>query len=168
MIGYWFRTQSMLSLLPWLIVALAWWLGGWMLVSVAFRLEARERLLAGWGLGMVLYLWTVNLIGRWLPAQTAFTAAAALTLLAGAVVMWWRGASSLDWDDLRHWQPLAAALLANGYRYVYVDQNWWGKLPPASKQSLSRGCVQVVVEFAQEETFRKLLDLEACWTKNTP
>ncbi|RPI26411.1 MAG: hypothetical protein EHM70_19050 [Chloroflexota bacterium] len=67
------------------------------------------------------------------------------------------------WDSLRK-TPSVEQILANGYRYVYVDELWWGGLTAESQLSLSSPCVEVLGEYfdQEKERFRRLLDLEAC------
>jgi hypothetical protein len=108
---YWFRDGNMLGLLLWLVITLGWWAGGWLIVNQLFRISSRERLVLGFGLGMVGYLWTVNLLGRWLPAGITFTLAAALVLLYG---LWStvRGERPwLNWRDLQAWPLLIVGLV---------------------------------------------------------
>ena len=68
-----------------------------------------------------------------------------------------------EWLDL-YQQPNVDKILAQGYRYVYLDDYWWQDIPSTSKESLSSPCVQVVAEYWDEEEIhlRRLLDLENC------
>ncbi len=115
---YWFRDGSSLSLLPWLAALLAVWLAGWLLASQAFRLQARERLIAGLALGVTLYLWLVNLLGRWLEPGLGFGLPAAL-LLALALLLAWRSGRWPERGDLRIWPWLVA-----GLALFYVFMLW--------------------------------------------
>jgi hypothetical protein len=90
---YWFRS-SPFDFLPWLALMLAVWLGGWLIAAGAFRLEARERGLAGFGIGLAGFLWGANIFGRWLPVGFAFGLAGVLVLAAG-VSVWLNGRGSL-------------------------------------------------------------------------
>ena len=108
---YWFRVENPLIFLQWLAVAAIWTLGGWLLASHAFRLQSRERLLLGFGLGLSGYLWLVNLLGHWLPPTITFIGAALLVLLSGLAFAWWGQRPILDWNDLRVWRWLLIALL---------------------------------------------------------
>lgn len=108
---YWYRDGSALSLLPWLASMAITWLGGWLLATHAFRLERRERLIAGFALGIVLYSWLVNVLGQFFSPQTAFTVPAFLVLLAGAV--FGQGREEGPWlqrQDLRVWPGLLVGL----------------------------------------------------------
>lgn len=108
---YWFRNGSSLELLPWLAVLAVVWLGGWLLASHAFRLRSNERLVTGLALGVVLYAWFINLIGRWLSPELVFYISALVVLALGSVFAWrspqrpW-----LDRRDLSAWPLLLAGL----------------------------------------------------------
>ncbi|MCL5429082.1 MAG: hypothetical protein M1347_04665 [Chloroflexi bacterium] len=108
---YWYRDGNPLSLLPWLVVMLVAWLAGWLLATHAFRLQARERLIAGLGLGLVLYVWLANLIGHWLSPDLTFLLPALILLIVGVLFGWRRKEGLwLDREDLRVWPWLLAGL----------------------------------------------------------
>lgn len=108
---YWFRAESPLIILAWLVVTTLWCLGGWLLASHAFRLESRERLLIGFGLGLVVYLWLVNLLGRVLHPTVTFILAAVLVLLLGLAFAWKGERPILDWRDWKIWKWLLVGLV---------------------------------------------------------
>lgn len=60
--------------------------------------------------------------------------------------------------------PSGAGLLARGFRYVYVEVDWWTALPAGERAALSDDCVRVLSEqYDPDRTdFRRLLDLGAC------
>jgi hypothetical protein len=70
---------------------------------------------------------------------------------------------SPEWEHLNT-QPSVGDFLANGFRFVYVDNTWWSSLPDSSRKSLTQACVQVVAEIygPRKVEFRRLLDLENC------
>ncbi|NUM46667.1 MAG: hypothetical protein HUU38_18340, partial [Anaerolineales bacterium] len=68
---YWFR-ESSFAILVWLVVALFWGTGGWLAVASTFKLEKGENLFLGFGVGLVGYLWFVNVLGRWTGPDVAF------------------------------------------------------------------------------------------------
>lgn len=107
---YWFR-QNPIEFLPWLLIAALWITGGWLLVTHAFRLDKRERVISGIGLGLITYLWTVNILGHWLPAQYAFTSAGILIFLIGAASTWKSKAPIIDLKDLKVWKVLLIGLI---------------------------------------------------------
>lgn len=79
---------SELHILPLLFLFLLWGAGGWLLTIRWFDLEAHERGLIGFGLGMVIANWAGNFLARFLPLSVAFWAAAALTLVFGIFAAW--------------------------------------------------------------------------------
>jgi hypothetical protein len=120
---YWYRDGNFLSLLPWLATMAVVWLAGWLLATHAFRLQARERLIVGLGLGLVLYTWLANLLGHWLSPELTFILPALLLLPIGGWLAWrsqrrhegpW-----LDREDLKAWPWLLAGLIL-----VYIFLLW--------------------------------------------
>ena len=107
---YWFR-QSPIEFLPWLVIAALWIIGGWLLATHAFRLDKRERVISGVGLGLITYLWTANILGHWLPAQYAFAGAGILIFMLGAVSAWKSEKPVLNWKDLAAWKALLIGII---------------------------------------------------------
>jgi hypothetical protein len=97
---YWLRTGNPLDFIPWLIAALMWFVGGWLLSTHAFTLEQKERPMAGLALGLVGYAFFSNLLGHWLPADWGFISAGVCTLLLGLAFAWKGKRPLLDWRDL--------------------------------------------------------------------
>ena len=118
---YWFRGSSLLSLLPWVISSLLWVIGGWLIATHAFRLERRERLLVGIGLGLSGYLWSVNALGHWLAPELAFLLGSVIVLLAGAAFAWRGQRPVLDPNDLREW-PLLLVTLAMIWLFARIGR----------------------------------------------
>ncbi len=86
MIQWIFRSGSLVAFSLWLVVMLAWWIGGWGLLERGFRWsENKDRVLVAWGTGLMVYLWLVNMLGRWLPAEIGFSLPAVLIFVAGFV-----------------------------------------------------------------------------------
>lgn len=109
---YWYREGSALSLFPWLAVMALLWLGGWLLASHAFRLDRRERLIIGFGLGILLYSWLANLTAQFFSPQIAFIAPALIIFLFGLFSAWRRKEGPwLYWEDLKVWRWLLIGLL---------------------------------------------------------
>jgi hypothetical protein len=69
---YWSRTGSLLELLLWLLMSGLWSLGGWFIAARAFQLRSRERLLAGFALGLLSFITLANLLAHLLPLTAAF------------------------------------------------------------------------------------------------
>jgi hypothetical protein len=117
---YWYRDGNPLSLLPWLAVLAGGWLGGWLLATHAFRLQTRERLIAGLALGLVLYIWLANVLGQWLSPNLAFALPALIVLLLGGMFAWRRKQGSwLQKEDLKVWPWLIA-----GLALIYIFLLW--------------------------------------------
>ena len=96
---YWFRSASILNFVPWLLTAMFWSLGGWLIATHAFEIEKKERLVIGFGLGMMLYLWLVNLIGRFMTPVPAFFIPALVVLFIGLAMAWKSGRPFLNFAD---------------------------------------------------------------------
>ncbi|MGE5124112.1 MAG: hypothetical protein ACM3H7_06305 [Acidobacteriaceae bacterium] len=66
------------------------------------------------------------------------------------------------------WQELVAdpdplRVAAAGYSYVYMDDQWWQRLPPGTQSAYAQPCVQQVAELTLPgNSFRKLLKVQAC------
>jgi hypothetical protein len=101
---YWFRTENPLDFLIWLIVVAIWAVGGWLIATHAFRLKSQERIIVGFGLGLVSYLWFINLFGRWISPIWVFTGSAVLVLILGLAFSWKGERPVLDWKDLHSWR----------------------------------------------------------------
>lgn len=108
---YWFRVDNPLVILVWLVVTGIWCLGGWLLARHAFRLMSGERLLVGFGLGLVVYLWIVNLLGRVVSPTLSFILSAILVLLLGLAFAWKGERPVLDWRDWKIWKWLLVGLV---------------------------------------------------------
>jgi hypothetical protein len=109
---YWLRTGNPLDFIPWLVTALFWAVGGWLLATHAFNLEQKERPMTGLALGLIGYTWFANLLGHWLPADWAFISAGVCTLLLGLAFAWKGKRPLLDWRDLSSsWTQFVAFLI---------------------------------------------------------
>lgn len=108
---YWFYSAPGWGSILWLLSMLLILAGGWLLATHIFTLESRERVLAGFALGLVCYLWIVHWIGRFLPPLWAFLLASVAVLLLGLGAAYpWRG-PWLDLRDLRIGKWIAAGLV---------------------------------------------------------
>jgi hypothetical protein len=81
--GYYFRSGSLLEFFPWLFVFFAFSIGGWFLSSNVFKLERKERLIVGSFVGLVLYLFVLNLTGQLFSVEIANVISPLLVLLLG-------------------------------------------------------------------------------------
>jgi hypothetical protein len=108
---YWFRegvSLDILSLIPFSLLILV---GGWSLVSHAFKLKSRERLIAGAGVGLGVYLFLANIIGQWISPPLAFWIAASLVFLLGMLVAVRESRPFLELKDLKAWRQVFAWIL---------------------------------------------------------
>jgi hypothetical protein len=117
---YWLRTGNPLDFIPWLITALLWFVGGWLLATHAFNLEQKERPMVGLALGLVSYTFFSNLLGHWLPADWAFITAGVCALLLGLGFAWRGRRPILDGHDLAAtWvQSLAFILITAAFLLI--------------------------------------------------
>lgn len=108
---YWFYAAPGWGLIIWLLSMLLVAAGGWLVVTHLFTLESRERVLVGFGIGLVSYLWIVNWIGRLLPPFWTFVLAAVLVLVLGVAAAYPFRGPRLDLKDLRIGGWMAAGLV---------------------------------------------------------
>lgn len=100
------------EVLPIGLWCLLWLVGGYGIARFAFRLPPREHWITGIALGLVVETWLANLLTFFLPAVTAFWAAAGLTLLAG--ILFSLGHKPREWinTNIPWWQLISLALTA--------------------------------------------------------
>jgi len=82
---YYFLSPDIGKLAACLLMSLSWALGGWLLVSLGFRLRSSERLLGGIACGLLLFITLSNLLAHLLPISAAFWAASLSILIGGAL-----------------------------------------------------------------------------------
>jgi hypothetical protein len=73
------------------------------------------------------------------------------------------GVPSPSWSKLFE-NPSVAEMLKQGYRYVYIDEDWWSSLSSQAQAAIEPACVQVISEHRQQNRFRRLIDLSPCQT----
>jgi hypothetical protein len=103
---YWFRNDSFITIFPWVITAAAWFLGGWLIATHAFRIKKNERILFGFGIGLMLYLNLLNLLGRFMPSSISFVVPALCVLAGGLVYVRINREKLIDFKDLSIWPLL--------------------------------------------------------------
>ncbi|HUI88717.1 MAG TPA: hypothetical protein VLX61_08300 [Anaerolineales bacterium] len=94
---YWLRTTSIIDPVLFVLFALLWMMGGWLLVTHSGRFLKRERLMMGIASGMLLYTLLGNALGHWIPAYPAFAFAAFIVFAMG---LWASRKSKIRWLDL--------------------------------------------------------------------
>jgi hypothetical protein len=107
---YWFRTGTPLNIIPWVLVSISWLIGGWLLATHVFNLEELERLIIWIGLGLLPYVWFVNVIRRWLTAVPAFVLAGILVLVIGVAFAWKSEMPFLDLSDFESYHLILIGL----------------------------------------------------------
>ena len=100
---YWFREMNYLGFIPWLLTAISWVLGGWLIVIHAFNLPGQQRFFVGASLGLVSYLWLVNLIGHWFIADVAYLLPGIIILTLGLFMAWRNKKPIFNWSDIHVW-----------------------------------------------------------------
>jgi hypothetical protein len=72
------------------------------------------------------------------------------------------------YDPLPGWQalidnPQPATVLEAGYQYIYMDNDWWSKIPAATRNELEYGCAVYVGDPEYyKQSARWLIDLSSC------
>ncbi len=100
---YWFRVDTLIFFLFWLVITFVYSIGGWLLATHVFRLPSKERILIGFGIGLAIYLWLCNLFGRWLDPDINFIFCAFVVLSVGVIYSLRSTRPLLDWEDLKIW-----------------------------------------------------------------
>ena len=113
---YWFRDGNPTGIIPWGAAAILWILGGWLIATHAFQAKKKERVILGFGLGLVVYLWLVNLLGKWLEPTASFFIPAVLVFLIGLLYAWKSDLTIFDIKDLSGIYPLLIVFL---FLFVY-------------------------------------------------
>jgi hypothetical protein len=110
---YWLISFEPQSIILYILEAFTWVVGGWLIVSHAFKLRSEERLLTGIGTGFLLFIGFANLFAHVFKDGGAYWASALCILIFG-IILAWRAKRRpwLDKADLKSWpQLLALALL---------------------------------------------------------
>ena len=114
---YWLRDGSISAVIPWLIAAVAWSIGGWFIIRSMFRLERGENLITGFAAGTLIFIWEVNLFGRILPVGMAMFVSAGLILAVGCWLVIKKKNYAELLTDLSAWPQLVAFIV---FLYVFT------------------------------------------------
>ena len=98
---YWFFSPPGWGLMLWCLSLLLILLGGWLIATHVCSLESGERVLAGFGIGLVVYIWIVNWLGRVASPFWAFFGGALIVLALGVLSAIPFKGRLLDLNDLR-------------------------------------------------------------------
>jgi hypothetical protein len=88
---YWTRADSLWGFAPWLLMSALWFTGGVLVCTAVFRLAARERLVCGLGVGLLLHISLSNLVAHFTTFPVALWAGAGLVLAIGLWGAWRAG-----------------------------------------------------------------------------
>jgi hypothetical protein len=77
------RDQSQLSFIIWIITSLLWTIGGYFLAFRIFKLLPGENLIAGFGVGLSVYIFLSNITARFFDPMIGFSLPAILIFGAG-------------------------------------------------------------------------------------
>ncbi len=80
---YWTRTGNWVDIVSFSLLCALWALGGILIVSQAFHLKAREKLISGLATGFLLFTVISNLLAQILPLTVAYWSSASLLFLFG-------------------------------------------------------------------------------------
>lgn len=80
---YFSRTGHWLDIAGFLLLCILWAAGGWLIVSHAFHLKPREKLIVGLATGFILFIVLSNLLARILSLPIAYWSSAVMLFLAG-------------------------------------------------------------------------------------
>jgi len=109
---YWMRTREIALPAMYLLMSIMWSFGGWMIVSHAFSVRSRERLVSGGAAGFVLFITLANLLANLLPLTAAFWFASILVFIGGLLLAFRSGRRPpIDLQDLRAWPLVVVALV---------------------------------------------------------
>lgn len=107
---YWLMSSQISDAILLLVLITAISVGGWLIASHAFRLRSRERLLTGIALGIVVFVFFSNVLGRWIEPGLSFWLAGGLVLAAGGMVWSINRGRVFNLRDLDTW-PLILLLI---------------------------------------------------------
>ena len=115
---YWFR-QSIYHVIPFALLFLVSWAGGWLLARHALRVRNRERLVVGLAAGVVLYTALANLLAYLMGSTWAFISAALVVLGLGLLSAWKSKKPWFDLSDLQAW-PQILVVFVIGYVFTLI------------------------------------------------
>ena len=82
------RTNSLIDIALYFLLSSGWAMGGWLLVTHAFRLRRLERIICGLGVGFLLFISFSNLYAHFLDITIAYWGSALTILLVGIACAW--------------------------------------------------------------------------------
>lgn len=88
------------------MTSLTWFFGGWLIATHGFNLKKNERIIFGFGIGLILYLSVLNLISRFIPASVSFVIPALVVLMTGLVYAKKSGSKLINLGGFDVWPVL--------------------------------------------------------------
>ena len=111
--------------------------------------------------GMTRRVWGTRAEGEWVLDSHPYRAVIVTGLQTRS--------THTDFSPIPEWEALVAdprpqAVLAGGYRYVYVDSHWWAAMSPSVQAEYETGCALLVARDSDsgQNPERRLYDLQAC------
>lgn len=117
---YWLWADPIPGVLIWLLLMAIVIFGGWLITVSLFNLESYERVLVGFGVGLVIFLWLINWLGRWLPPYWTFIVSGAVVFLFGVISRRLPNIPILDKHDWNIPTWIAAGLIL-GWMFLRVS-----------------------------------------------
>lgn len=109
---YWSMSGRVIDVLLFGVLLAFLWTGGWLLARHVFRLRTSERLIIGLALGLILFVFSSNIIARFADLRLSYWLSAGMVLLAGMLAA--RPQPIKTWfsmDDLQVWPQLIGLFL---------------------------------------------------------
>jgi hypothetical protein len=107
---YWFR-GSVSHTIPFVLIFLISWIGGWLLATHVLRVRGRERLVVGLAIGVVLYTVLCNLLAHIVDSTWAFILAPVVVLGLGFLSALKSKKPWFHLDDLHAWSQVLAIFI---------------------------------------------------------
>ncbi|MGD8632157.1 MAG: hypothetical protein PVF85_01210 [Anaerolineales bacterium] len=108
---YWFMSGTVGGWLLLFVFLSLISIGGWFIASHSFRLQGRERLISGIGIGLVCYIFFTNILGQILSPGISFYLAGLLVVVAGLIARYADPQGELRSREVNVW-PLLILLFS--------------------------------------------------------
>ncbi len=153
---YWFYSDNYFGLGLWLLSMGFLGAGGWLFATHGFDLEPHERLIAGFSVGLIAYLWLLNWIGRILPPFWAFMGGALVILFFGILSAF---PFKRPWLDFRDWNVLPWLLAGVALWWIFMRISKGIGLFDEYKNlalisTLANGQIPALATFGQQQLLR--------------
>jgi hypothetical protein len=109
---YWLRTGQTIDIVMLGLQFLLLSLGGWVTATHAFRLPSKQRIPVGISIGLILFIFISNILGRWLQPEWVFWISVLIVLLISGLAWLIDKGPFVDLRDLQVWPQLLAVGIA--------------------------------------------------------